>query len=279
MIFLFSVWEAFCKKISEQGIKSVTAKAVLQGTVEKPYLVLKHDVETDVSSAFKMAEIEHKHGHCGSYYVQGYLLSDEKNISLLKKMQAMGHEVSYHHDVMDSTKGDMEEAIAEFAKNKNRFEEVGLSVMTVCQHGNPIVERVGYTSNRDFFRSEKVQSLYPDVSDIMVNFKEKAATDFLYFSDAGRCFKFIYDPINNDICPSDDKNISFENLDSLFAFLSESGESGIISTHPHRWVKSKAKYLIKTGIFKAVRTVASLLSKIPIFKRIMSKYYYLAKKI
>ena len=41
-------------------------------------------------------------------------------------MQEMGHEISYHYDVMDSCKGDLEAAIAEFEKNRKRFEEKGL---------------------------------------------------------------------------------------------------------------------------------------------------------
>jgi len=65
----------------------------------------------------------------------------------------MGHEISYHYDVLDSSHGDMEKAIDEFENNKQRFEELGFALKTVCQHGNPVVERVGYTSR--FFSHQK----------------------------------------------------------------------------------------------------------------------------
>lgn len=276
MMFLFKYWEDFCRKLSNNGVKSISACEVKADM--KKYLVLKHDVETNVPNAYKIAQIEKKYGHRGSYYVQAYLLENEENVKLLKQMQEMGHEISYHYDVMDSCKGDLESAIKEFEKNRDMFENDGFHIVTVCQHGNPVVERKGYHSNRDFFRSEKVRNIYPDVTDIMVNFKEQVPTDHLYFSDAGRRFNLIYDPINNDIENSDDKNIPFDNLQQLFEGLSDK-KGNIISIHPHRWMNSAVKYIIKNAIFKVLKTTAKLLQKIPVFNRIMSRYYYLAKKI
>lgn len=276
MIFVYKKWEAFCQKLSQEGIHSIPAKDVCADTRE--YLVLKHDVETDVKKAFRMATIETKHGHQGTFYVQAYLLKDQSNVDLLKQMQAMGHEISYHYDVMDSCKGDLDQAIVEFETNKTLFESHGFQIETLCQHGNPVVERVGYTSNRDFFRSDRVQSLYPTLSDIMVNYKVVKQTDYRYYSDAGRKFKLIYDPIENDRIPSDDKNIPFDDLDALYIEIFEGGNS-IISTHPHRWSGSSMLYVAKATAFKIIKATAKLLIKIPLFKKIMGKYYYLAKKI
>ncbi len=276
MIFVYKAWDAFCEKLIEKGFLGIPAREASNKT--EKYLVLKHDVETNVENALTMAKIENKYGHRGSFYVQAYLLEDEKNILMLKEMQAMGHEVSYHYDVMDSCKGDLEKAIAEFDKNKGIFEKNGFRLETLCQHGNPVVERVGYTSNRDFFRSEKVQLLYPHMADIMVDFKEKYDTDYLYFSDAGRHFQLIYDPINNDVIKSDDKNVLYKDIDELLFALSKVG-GNIVSTHPHRWTRSAVKYIIKSFVFKVVKAFAKLFMKIPFMKKIMCKYYYLAKKI
>ncbi len=272
MIFTFSKWEEFCKNLSDKSIYSICACDV----GKEKYLVLKHDVETNVQNALKMAVIENKYGHKGSYYVQAYLLKETKNIEMLKEIQALGHEVSYHYDVLDSCKGDVEKADIEFFENKRMFEENGFKIKTVCQHGNPIVERVGYTSNRDFFRNEKIRNKYSEISDIMVNFKEMYNTEYTYYSDAGRKFKMIFDPINNDVVNSDDKNIVYSDLNSL---LDGIAGNSIISTHPHRWMNSAFKYVIKTVIFKVIKFVAKILVKIPLFKKIMSRYFYLAKKI
>ena len=275
MIFTHSKWDAFCERLKENDIISRPACNV-EARLDK-YLVLKHDVETDVPRALEIAKIEHKYGHKGSYYVQAYLLEDPENVKRLQQMQQMGHEISYHYDVMDSCKGDLDAAILEFEKNRANFEMVGFPLKTICQHGNPVMERNGYHSNRDFFRNNRVQKLYPNLADIMVDYPEKYETDYLYFSDAGRKFQRIYDPINNDIVNSDDKNVLYEDFDELFAALSER-QGNIISIHPHRWMKSAFLYAVKAAVFNVVRTAAKILMKVPLFKRLMSKYYHLAKK-
>ena len=276
MIFVYKKWVRFCAALAAAGQHSIPAREV---TADMPtYLVLKHDVETKVENAYRLARIEQAHGHRGSYYVQAYLLHDEKNIRLLQGMQDMGHEISYHYDVMDSCHGDLDKAIREFEDNRQLFEENGFSITTVCQHGNPVVERVGYTSNRDFFRSERVCALYPHITDIMVNYSTTVPTEYLYFSDAGRKFKLIYDPINNDLVNSNDQNVVCRDLCAVQAMLT-TDRGNIISTHPHRWTRSAVLYVIKAGAFRVVRGLAKLLIKIPFMKKWMSKYYYFAKKI
>lgn len=274
MIFTYKRWNDFCRKLHDKGLHSIPAREV---NSRDNYIVLKHDVETNVKKAYELARIESKFGHRGSYYVQVYLMEDQENVDFLKKIQDMGHEISYHYDVMDSCKGNLEKAVEEFERNVMIFEKNGFKIVTLCQHGNPIVERVGYSSNRDFFRNEDVRKKYPLFSDIMVNYKEQYNTEYSYYSDAGRKFKLIYDPINNDIVKSDDKDIVYKDLDAVLESLKNGNY--IISTHPHRWTKSAVVYIIKTAIFKAIRFAAKLFAKVPLVKKIMSKYYYLAKKI
>lgn len=274
MIFIYAAWDSFCAELKAKGIVSIPAKEVTADM--DSFLVLKHDIENTVPKAYKLAEIEHKYGHRGTYYVHAYLLDNPRNVEILRSMKAMGHEISYHYDVMDSNHGNLGEAIAEFEANRKRFEKLGFPIVTVCQHGNPVVERIGYTSNRDFFRNQQVQTMYPQIADIMVNYKEKYQMDYTYFSDAGRKFKLIFDPINNDIVNSDDQNVPYENLDALLSALPQ---KAIISTHPHRWTDSAAFYIVKEKVFQTIKVTAKLAMKIPGVKKFMSRYYYLAKKI
>lgn len=276
MILVHKKWEEFCRQLHYKDIHSVCARNINKNS--NKYLVLKHDVETDVLKAYRMAKIEHKYNHCGSYYVQAYLLDNKKNINMLKEMQTMGHEISYHYDVMDSCRGNIDEAIVEFERNKEKFKLNGFDIQTLCQHGNPIIERVGYNSNRDFFRNNKVQSLYPHLCDIMVDFSIKKMTNYQYYSDAGRKFKYIFDPFYNDVKNSDNKNIEYKDLDALLEVIIENNNS-IISVHPHRWTNSIITYSIRTMIFRLLKIIAMVLVKIPMLKKIFNKYYFLAKKI
>lgn len=274
LIFVYKYWEIFCKELKEKGVISIPAREV--NSSMESYLVLKHDIENSVHKALQLAEIEYRYGHRGTFYAHAYLIDSKENVKLLQKIESMGHEVSYHYDVMDSNKGDIDKAINEFKFNIGKFESLGFKIKTVCQHGNPVVERVGYTSNRDFFRDQRVQMLYPNIADIMVDFKKKYQIEYTYFSDAGRKFKMIYDPINNDIVNSDDKNIPYENL---FELLNALPSKAIISTHPHRWTDSAVSYIVKEKTFKIIKFMAKLAMKVPGAKKLMSRYYYLAKKI
>lgn len=275
MIFVYKNWERFCKKLYDNNIISISLKDVDD---KKNYISLKHDVETNIKKAYRISKIESKFGHCGVFYVQAYLLKEKKNVNVLLKMQQMGHEITYHHDVMDSNKGDIDKAILEFEQNIKLFEAAGFNIETVCQHGNPLIERKGYNSNRDFFRSEKVKNLYPQISDIMVDFKYKKRTEYKYYSDAGRKFKYIYDPLNNDVVKSDEKNIEYSSLNEVWNSLDLS-QGNIISIHPHRWTKFTIVYLLKNLTFKVIRKVAKILYRIPFLRKFFNRYYYLAKKI
>lgn len=275
MVFEYSRWDRFCRALQETGSISIPACEV--NPAPGKYIVLKHDVETDVPRAYEMAKIEHKYGHRGSYYVQAYLMKEERNIDLLRRMQQMGHEISYHHDVMDSNQKDLQLALKDFEANRQLFETHGFPVKTVCQHSNPVLE-TGKTSNRDFFRSAIVQELYPQIADILVDYKEKYHTEYTYYSDAGRGFNMIYDPINNDRIKSDDKNIRYADLEEVLAAIRSSGNA-MLSTHTHRWCRSAAEYTIKNGVYKAVKGTAKALLHLPGIKKLMGRYYYLAKKI
>lgn len=276
MVFVFRNWKKFLSELRKEGYQSFSCSSAEK---DKKQIFLKHDVETNVKKAYKIAKIEKSFGHIGSYYVQAYLLKKARNIKLLKKMKEMGHEVSYHYDVLDEAKGDMQLADKKFSENLKLFQSLGFEIKTVCQHGNPLIERKGYTSNRDFFRNQNIAKKYNSISDIMVNYKASFSIEYDYISDAGREFKLIFDPLFNDKIDSSDRNKIFKNLNEVLKSIKNNKVSIIISIHPHRWCATTFGYLGKKVIFNVVRFVAKVLYKIPIFKKLFSRFYYLAKKI
>lgn len=118
-------------------------------------MTLKHDIESTVFKAYKLAEIEQKYGHRGTYYAHACLLDDPNNVKLLKKMQSMGHEISYHYDVMDSNHGNLDNAIVEFEYNRKRFEELGLQLGN--HHGKKVIYGLlHYLGVEQSIRMEKI---------------------------------------------------------------------------------------------------------------------------
>jgi hypothetical protein len=273
MRFLLSEWDAFCRRLRESGVSSKRADTLLKEPVER-FVVLKHDVETSPKKALAMAKIESEYGHEASYYVQAYLLENPQNVQILSEIASLGHEVSYHYDVLDFCGGDMECARREFEKNLKLFEKYGFDIVTVCQHGNPTVERKGYSSNRDFFRDSTISHGY-DICDIMVNYRERAGLDYAYVSDSGYGWHLIENPEMDDLEPGE--RIDLDGMEGLMALIEK--RNVIVSSHPHRWHSGLFEATMRRAIFESVRYAAIAARRIPLFRRVMSRYYHLAKKL
>ena len=64
-------------------------------------------------------------------------------------------------------------------------------VSTVCPHGNPIINRDGWSSNKDFFRDTDISKMFPDILDIVVHLPSRLGNNYVYISDAGYSWKII----------------------------------------------------------------------------------------
>lgn len=236
------------------------------------FVCLKRDVECKVKKAYKLCKIEHSLGVSATYYVQHSLLKSPKNIKLLKKMQQLGADISYHHDVMDANGGDIQKAAVDFDKKLSDFSVNGFSTDTVCQHGNPVVNRVGYSSNRDFFRSDIAKDRYPNIVDIVANMSQKTGT-YTYISDYGRSWKIVLEPEKDK-----SEHIALPKIEDVAKTIKEK-EKVVVSMHPHRLCANKFTESLSRAKFNIIRGTAKLLMKIPFFKKIMSRFYYLARKV
>lgn len=277
-MFYFKNWERFCESLTKCNVKICTVEHSLDVPTSERFVVLKHDVEASVSNAHKLARIEHKYGICGSYYVQAYLMSEPENIKLLKDMQSWGHEISYHYDVLDANDGDFQAAEKDFAKYLKIFEENGFKFGTICQHGNPIKNRIGYTSNRDFFRNIVIHNRYPDLVDVVVDYSKHTSHKYRYVSDAGYNWNIISEPETNDLHPNV-KNVKVGDFKSLSDLVKNTEYSYIISTHPHRWMNKAWRIHMKICVFKVVRMSVKAIRYLPGAELMMNKFYYIAKRI
>ncbi|MDA9891476.1 hypothetical protein N9D47_02500 [Planktomarina temperata] len=271
-MFVYRNWDRFCLELSKK-YNCIRVDEIINQPLNRPWIAIKHDVETNVKKALEIAKIEKKYNIKATYFVQSYLLSD--NIELLKSISDMGHEVSYHYDVLDSNGGNMAAAIKEFSDTVSRFRKHGFEVNTVCPHGNPLMQRDGWSSNKDFFRNKDVVKLFPGIFDIVVQTESFVTSEFAYISDAGYGWKLIGNIDSNDIVNNGD--IEIGDIGNMLELVGLHNKV-IISSHPHRWSQSYTSALAHLMIFKIIRFIAKSLAKIVFVKTIMSRFYYLAKK-
>ncbi|MHA6332444.1 hypothetical protein ACXYL9_02070 [Qipengyuania sp. CAU 1752] len=240
-------------------------------------LYLKHDVEARIDRAVRMARIEAEEGHCATYYVQGDLLESKGADAQLQEIAGLGHEVSFHYDVLDSNEGDYNAAQAEFAQYCARFTALGNKVTTVCPHGNPTKSRDGWNSNKDFFRSVKVRERYPDMIDIVVDFPSLFPQG-RYLSDAGRVLRAIgsisSNDLSNETAMDDGEAIEWEDL----AGLVERHCGVVMSIHPHRFYENELAHKGELMAFNALKSAYLKLKHIPIVQSAANRFYKLARK-
>ncbi len=271
-MFIYSIWDEICAEISKKS-NTITVSQILHQSTQN-WVAIKHDVETNVPKALALAKIESKYNIKATYYVQADLLDD--NYELLQEISSLGHEVTYHYDVLDANSGNLNKSIKDFTNNIAKFKKYGFIVQTVCPHGNPLMIRDGWSSNKDFFRDNKVAELFPNILDMIVQLPGKLDYKYTYISDAGYSWKQIVNIESNDV--KNDGDIKIKDYRELLEVINTK-KSVILSAHPHRWEKSSLKFLYNVYIFKILRFVARQISSVPILKKIISKYYYLAKKI
>jgi hypothetical protein len=105
---------------------------------------------------------------------------------------------------------------------------------------------------------------------------EVVKSEFIYISDAGYEWKIIANVDNNDFVNNGDLIIG--NIEDMVELVTHHKKM-VISSHPHRWSENYFVAFSHLTFFKVIRLIAKYFANFRILKKIMSKFYYLAKKI
>ncbi|USG67138.1 hypothetical protein NDK47_07555 [Brevibacillus ruminantium] len=129
------------------------------------YLILRHDVDTDVKTAKAMFSIENKLGGRASYYFRLSTI----DVAFMKEIHLAGAEASYHYeeiaaigkqqgfDSKEQVYLSMEQIRQLFIKNYLALrEQTGLPLHTVASHGDFFNRRVGI-ANSEILACEEVR--------------------------------------------------------------------------------------------------------------------------
>jgi len=140
--FTLFKYKELCEALLDSGFNTITMQEYMQGQAVEPFVILRHDVDRRPEMALKMAEMEKNMGIRATYYFR--MMPGVFEPWIIKTMHDMGHEIGYHYEVLDKTKGDKEKAFILFEEELRMFREV-TDVKTICMHGNPLVR----WSNKD----------------------------------------------------------------------------------------------------------------------------------
>jgi hypothetical protein len=218
MDFTLKKYEQLCNAI-KQNYKTYSVKEFIE---KKPKngVVLRHDIDRKLRNALRIAKLEKKLNLKSTYYFRYPNTYDKK---IIDKIYSLGHEIGYHYEVLDKSKGNYKKAVKLFKKELKHFEQ--WNVKTIAMHGNPLKD----WSNRDLW----LEYNFEDFGIIGEAYLSIDPDKLVYFTDTGRRWNDIRfnkkDHFNKTMVKVEDTN----NLIELI--MAKKFKTCYISTHPERW--------------------------------------------
>lgn len=278
MLFTFDSYKTLLDHIGQQGYAALGIEQILlarrDGTVpEGKYVAIRHDVDYFPNRALSLAQIEADRKIATTYYIRRRFFDD--NIDLVRKIAALGHQIGYHYEEVDTHQKapNMQvgrDAVGFFIGSLLDIDRLGFQIRSVCAHGNPLtdvdnrqvvhllrdkdyLDKLAFTYDKDEIRAKVSDRLVGDASiDI-------TGEDFdLYIPDTGR-----FNPRYNLKDRIDNCAISgLSSLDDFRQILSDPTHRRIyMNMHPDRWSGDLATWLFDFGFDTAKNMVKRFMGK------------------
>lgn len=194
---------------------------------EKKVIILRHDVDRLPENSLKFAEIQSNLNIAGSYYFR--IVDKSFNKVIMKKISDLGHEIGYHYETMDTSKGDINRAYDEFCKNLGLFRKI-VAVKTICMHGSPLSRY----DNRNIWNKYDYRSL----NIIAEPYFDIDFTEVFYITDTGR--RYDGDKVNirdKPLLKIESSWPSFHSTENIIESIkcNKFPNTVMINLHPQRW--------------------------------------------
>jgi hypothetical protein len=201
----------FIAKAKMKDFAFVRFQDFLPGEPEprQPYIVLRHDIDFELSYSLKMAELEHASGIRSTYFVlvDGHFYNplSKEVVGQIRRISELGHEVGLHFAVSSSVHADIGKEVAFRLEVLSSM--VGHPVRSFSQH-DPV--------NAGFVTVALPPGHYPcvDASDVIRN------NNLLYVSDSAMMWRKY-----------------------TFETAMEEGRNLCLLAHPHSWLHPQNDYV------------------------------------
>lgn len=220
----------FLLQLKDSGYKIVTYSDYCAGAVPQRFVILRHDVDRKPQNSLEIARKEKELEAKATYYFRAVPESWDEGI--IKSISKMEHEIGYHYESLTTSKGDVQRAFEDFAKNLEKLRKM-VPVSTICMHGSP----------QSPYDSKDIWKIY-DYKAMDIIGEPYLTTDFskvLYLTDTGRRWDgykvSVRDKIEVYQEEWNNKGWSFHSTDDIIKALQENRlpDQLMITTHPQRW--------------------------------------------
>jgi len=200
--------------------------------IQKPQLnaiVLRYDVDKLPVNSLRFARIQAEMGVKGSYYFRAVPQSWVDNI--IKEIADLGHEVGYHYETMDTSKGNVDKAWDEFKHHLDKLREL-VDVKTICMHGSPRskFDNKAIWKKYDYRTLDIIGEPYYDV-----NFDK-----VFYLTDTGRRWDGWKTSVRDKVSQQEKwvkQGLVFHSTNDIIKAVEENSfpDQVMFTVHPQRW--------------------------------------------
>ena len=192
-------------------------------------IILRHDVDKLPENSLHFARIQAEMGIKGSYYFRAVPQSWVDNI--IKEIADLGHEVGYHYETMDTSKGNVDKAWDEFKHHLDKLREL-VDVKTICMHGSPRskFDNKAIWKKYDYRTLDIIGEPYYDV-----NFDK-----VFYLTDTGRRWDGWKTSVRDKVSQQEKwvkQGLVFHSTNDIIKAVEENSfpDQVMFTVHPQRW--------------------------------------------
>jgi hypothetical protein len=196
---------------------------------EKKVVVLRHDVDLLPENSLRFAKIQADLGIKGTYYFRA--VPESWDVNIIKEIEALGHEIGYHYENMDTCNGDLDKAWDDFRFHLDALRKL-VDVKTICMHGSP----------RSKFDNKELWNKY-DYQSLQIIGEPYYDIDFdkvFYLTDTGRRWDGWKSSVRDKVPQQNQwiqQNLVFCSTNDIINFSSkdELPDKIMFTFHPQRW--------------------------------------------
>jgi hypothetical protein len=255
--FTITSYEYLLKALLKEGYEFQTYAEFVKAPKNK-CIILRHDVDAKKQNSYAFAKIQNELGIKGTYYFRTIPQSFDAN--LMKEMQTMGHEIGYHYETMDTSKGNVEKAYNEFKFHLENFRKY-VTVKTICMHGSPMSK----FDNRDIWKKYK----YNDLGILAEPYFDLDFNSVFYLTDTGRRWDGHNVSVRdkamnaNTINNPDFLNRSYHSTSQIISDLKHHNfpPQVMFTFHPQRWTNHPIEWLKELVLQNAKNSIKRLIVK------------------
>jgi hypothetical protein len=230
--FTLSIFSELLKKLKTCNYQFVTFAEHLKQQKKCTAAILRHDIDKLPLNALTLARMENASGIRGTYYFR--IIPGVFNKDIIDKIAGLGHEIGYHYETMDTSKGNIDKAYDEFCRNLEKFRKIH-PVETICMHGSPLSK---YDNKKIWEKYD-----YRKLGIIGEPYFDTDFNEFAYFTDTGRRWNAVNVSVRDRV--ESKYNFNFRSTFELIRAVESLPERIMLTIHPQRWFTPGAGWAVE----------------------------------